>query len=194
MNLPKSVASPPSPPPAPPAGPASLGSTARFWDGMLLNAPRAVPDDLPVAPGLAPVLRLFEAGSAGSAGGGLSVPTAGALHPYEHLAVVPGPDGPSLYAMDTADRLCRLLFTGPQLRRSLVQAGLPTDPADHAVVVLTLLRPWLSMRKYGDRRRRHGLRQTSTPRERSDRSLPGLRPARARGLPNPDFPILTSPY
>ncbi|ATE54588.1 hypothetical protein CNX65_15890 [Actinosynnema pretiosum] len=121
-----------------------------LWDRLALSArgrPGTTPGAIPAE--LAPVLRLFDAATAGSLTGGPSVPSAGALYPYEHLAVVTDPDGvPSVYAVDPARRRCRLAARGRQVRAALVDGGL-ADPAQ--ALVLVVLRPWLSMRKYGDR-------------------------------------------
>ncbi|QFZ19606.1 nitroreductase family protein [Saccharothrix syringae] len=129
--------------------PARAADAARLWDRMALAARqpgRAVRDTVP--PELGPVLELFDAAGRGSLTGGPSVPSAGALYPYEFYAVVPGPHGWAVHAVDAARRRCRLVRRGPDVADALRDAGL-----DHLAgpVVVVALRPWLSMRKYGDR-------------------------------------------
>ncbi|GLZ29302.1 hypothetical protein Lesp02_14920 [Lentzea sp. NBRC 105346] len=124
----------------------STGQDASWrWDRMMLTAPagtRAVAcRDVPAE--LRPVLRLFDTASAGTLNGGPSVPSAGALHPYEYFAAV----GEAIYALDAARHRCTLVRSGAAVRTALEQAGL----ADTDAAVLVVLRPWLSMRKYGDR-------------------------------------------
>ncbi|MGW1075400.1 nitroreductase family protein [Streptomyces sp. NPDC002537] len=132
-------------------GPA--GGAARFWDRMTLSAmPSAEPSATPMAvpEELRGVLRLFAAAADGSRTGGPSAPSAGALYPYEHYAVVAGQDGPAVYAVDAARRACRLVRAGSRVRHALETGGLPLCEQGQALV-LTVVRPWLSMRKYGDR-------------------------------------------
>ncbi len=124
---------------------------ALLWRQMALSvAPGRRSARMPIHAGLRPVLRLFEIAASGSLTGGPSVPSAGALYPYEHVAVVAGEDGPEMYGVDVARRSCRLLGSGARVEGALDEAGLgPCRPG--AAVLLTVVRPWLSMRKYGTR-------------------------------------------
>lgn len=133
--------------------PDSSGDAARFWDGMMLSAvpsADASAQTMAVSAELRCVLRLFEAAADGSHTGRPSAPSAGALYPYEHYAVVRAPDGPAVYAVDTARRTCRLIRAGARVQHVLEISGLPLCETGRSLV-LTVVRPWLSMRKYGDR-------------------------------------------
>ncbi|GLZ29515.1 hypothetical protein Lesp02_17050 [Lentzea sp. NBRC 105346] len=109
-------------------------SVWRLWERMKLSVSVPSSPALPVPPSLSPVLRLFEIGSA---------PSAGALYPYEHIVLV----GDSLYSVDPGRRRCRLLHAGQSVRLALIRSGL----GDADALVFVVVRPWLSMRKYGDR-------------------------------------------
>ncbi|MET7554057.1 nitroreductase family protein [Streptomyces albidoflavus] len=124
-----------------------------LWRRMALAATTEAtpqPRRVPVPTELRGALRLFEEAVEGSLNGGPSVPSAGALHPYEHVVVAGGAGGPSVFAVDVARRTCRLTYSGEQVTRALDDSGLPL-PGPDAFLVLTVVRPWLSMRKYGDR-------------------------------------------
>jgi len=125
----------------------------RLWRQMTLEAAAdraqqlrriAVPAELRAA------LRLFEASTRGTDPGTASAPSAGALHPYEHLVVTGGPQEPAVFAVDPARRSCSLLHRGEHVTRALAHSALPATGPE-AFLVLTVVRPWLSMRKYGDR-------------------------------------------
>ncbi|WBB81899.1 nitroreductase family protein [Micromonospora sp. WMMD882] len=134
-----------------PVGPTA--DVARFWDRMLVfaaSADEAEPAPITVPAELTPVLRLFESAGVGSPTGGCSAPSAGALYPYEHYAVVTGADGPAVYALDAVRRNCQLTRVGAPVAQAVEDAGL-TVPAAGEALVLTVARPWLSMRKYGNR-------------------------------------------
>ncbi|MGC5346229.1 nitroreductase family protein [Streptomyces sp. DT24] len=124
-----------------------------LWDRMMLSAAPAAavrPPSMAVPAELRFVLRLFDAAADGSTTGGPSVPSAGARYPYEHYAVVVGLAGPAVYAVDAIRRGCRLVRTGPQVVRALERSGLRVPMAGESLV-LTVVRPWLSMSKYGNR-------------------------------------------
>lgn len=136
-------------------GPAAepAGGAQEFWKRMTLSAaPAGVasPPPIPVPAPLRPVLSLFETAVRGSVTGAPSVPSAGALYPYEHYAAVRHPQGAAVYAVDPVRRRCRLLRAGPQVVHALEQSGLEV-PGEETSLVLSVVRPWLSMRKYGDR-------------------------------------------
>ncbi|CAL9286661.1 hypothetical protein SUDANB180_06390 [Streptomyces sp. enrichment culture] len=125
----------------------------RFWQQMsLAAAPVGAPQPAPMpVPGeLRGVLGLFEASAEGSLHGGPSAPSAGALYPYEHYAVVGDPLAPAVYAVDATRRTCRLLHRGASVARALADGGLEL-PERSGALVLIAIRPWLSMRKYDDR-------------------------------------------
>ncbi|WP_181763922.1 nitroreductase family protein [Streptomyces albidus (ex Kaewkla and Franco 2022)] len=135
----------------PPGDPAS--GAEEFWKRMTLSAAPAEvssPPRIPVPAELRSVLSLFETAVRGSVTGEPSAPSAGALYPYEHYAAVPHPQGAAVYAVDPVQRRCRLLRAGPQVVHALEQSGLDA-PREQTSVVLSVVRPWLSMRKYGDR-------------------------------------------
>lgn len=126
---------------------------AHFWDRMLVFAASAdepEPAALDLPDELDPVLRLFESAGVGSPTGGCSAPSAGALYPYEHLAVVDSPDGPAVYRLDAVRRSCQLVHVGAYVGQAVEDSGLDLPAAGEALV-LTVGRPWLSMRKYGNR-------------------------------------------
>jgi hypothetical protein len=81
------------------------------------------------------------------AGGDRATPSAGAIYPYEFYVVL----ADAVFAVDPVRRLCHRI--GAQERMIEIrcrQAGVPPAPVGGALVVL-VTRPWLSMRKYGDR-------------------------------------------
>ncbi|MEV7966484.1 nitroreductase family protein [Sphaerisporangium sp. NPDC088356] len=129
----------------------SLDGAAWLWKRMALSAtPCAEAPRVPVPVELRSILRLLEIAANGSPTGGPSVPSAGALYPYEHYAVVAGTEGPAVYGVDVARRGCRLLRAGSQVERALDRADLALRRPGRALV-LNVVRPWLSMRKYGNR-------------------------------------------
>ncbi len=77
-----------------------------------------------------------------------SVPSAGASYPFELYAVVREAEDLALFHLDPARRLCRRLETGAA--GWWETTGLALPDADEAIVFV-VSRPWLSMRKYGDR-------------------------------------------
>lgn len=129
------------------------GDALRFWQQMALAA---APDGAPTAQriGLPAELRgalaLFETAAEGSLNGGPSVPSAGALYPYEIYVVTDGPSGPAVFSVDITRRSCRLLHDGEQVAATLETGGLAL-PGPDAFLVLIAVRPWLSIRKYDDR-------------------------------------------
>ncbi|WP_410667817.1 nitroreductase family protein [Amycolatopsis sp. cmx-4-68] len=85
--------------------------------------------------------------SPGKAGGDRATPSAGAIYPYEFYVVL----ADAVFAVDPVRRLCHRIGAHERLiELRCRQAGVPPPPMDGALVVL-VTRPWLSMRKYGDR-------------------------------------------
>ncbi|WP_433230574.1 nitroreductase family protein [Micromonospora sp. CA-248260] len=121
-----------------------------FWHRMALAAPAADaprPGRIPVPAELHPVLQLLEVACRGSRHGGISVPSAGALYPYEHAVVAEHAGELAVFAVDAARRSVHLQC---RIRPAEWPGGLPL-PGPGRTLLLTNVRPWLSMRKYGDR-------------------------------------------
>ncbi|MFJ5934024.1 nitroreductase family protein [Streptomyces sp. NPDC093071] len=79
-----------------------------------------------------------------------AVPSAGASYPYECYILTRDDAGATgLHQVDPGRRHCQMLSCGPRIDEALCHAALAV-PEGGAVVVLAT-RPWLSMRKYGDR-------------------------------------------
>ncbi|WP_378059345.1 nitroreductase family protein [Actinophytocola glycyrrhizae] len=76
-----------------------------------------------------------------------SVPSAGAVYPFELYILAHEGDGPGLFHVDPARRVCRRIAVGPAEWDAM---GLPSLAAGDALLFV-VSRPWLSMRKYGDR-------------------------------------------
>jgi Nitroreductase family len=117
--------------------PAAL--TFPAWDRMMVRSTAGVRTATGAgSAGLAEALALIDAGRA--------VPSAGALHPCECYVVTA--DG--AYYADAARRICHRLPVPGNTPQLLDLAGLATPPTNGALIVIAT-RPWLSMRKYGDR-------------------------------------------
>ncbi|MFJ2773884.1 nitroreductase family protein [Streptomyces sp. NPDC087300] len=131
-------------------GPAEGPSAAAFWDRMMLTAPaRRAPSPRAAPAGLGPALRLLEAAWHGGRAGMPAAPSAGALHPYECLVVTGTGTGAAVFAADPVRRTCALLTEGPETGRALDESGLAVP--EGGALLLVVARPWLSIRKYGDR-------------------------------------------
>ncbi|WP_329026316.1 nitroreductase family protein [Streptomyces sp. NBC_01423] len=89
-------------------------------------------------------------GGDGRPRGTRAVPSAGAVYPYEFAAIVMEGGHPSAFRIDGDRRHCTRLASGARVATCLTSSGLSLPP-DGGAVVITLIRPWLSMRKYGDR-------------------------------------------
>ncbi|WP_078603228.1 nitroreductase family protein [Streptomyces sp. NRRL S-474] len=132
-------------------------SFSRTWLDMIALRPVTRHERVAVrSPGAANALRIVEEALVHTgAGGARSVPSAGALFPYDILIVTTeaasGTSRPVIYRVDLAQAVCiRLPLTvmrTVELHRALAHGQSP-DAVDHIVV---LARPWLSMRKYGPR-------------------------------------------
>ncbi|MFD4375648.1 nitroreductase family protein [Streptomyces sp. NPDC058486] len=100
--------------------------------------------------GLRTALAVLDLGMVGIDSSRRAVPSAGATHPYECYVLTGDETGTAcFYQVDPGRRVCQLVSRGPHVAEALCQAAL-TVPEGGAVVVLAT-RPWLSMRKYGDR-------------------------------------------
>ncbi|MFD3538120.1 nitroreductase family protein [Streptomyces sp. NPDC058662] len=134
------------------------GRHVDLWAKVALPAAAPEPPAEPVAaPGLRLALSLLEEGvltsRANRACGSYvarAVPSAGAVYPYE-FAVLAMEDGvPTAFRIDADRRTCARLAAGTRVTAAL-DASLLTVPEYGGALVVTLTRPWLSMRKYGDR-------------------------------------------
>lgn len=130
---------------------------ARLWDRMSITSPDVHAGEFPLtAPGTRLALGLIDAAftdaGAAKSGGPRAVPSAGALYPYEFMVITGDPDEPRgvhVLHVDPVRGLVHRLAGGP-VARSCERAGLRL-PDPGGAVVLVVSRPWLSMRKYGDR-------------------------------------------
>ncbi|MFJ8981622.1 nitroreductase family protein [Streptomyces sp. NPDC102282] len=122
-----------------------------LWTRMAVSAGGGgQPTALTPAVGLRTALAVLDLGMVGTDNSRRAVPSAGAVHPYECYILTSDDTGATgLYQVDPGRRLCQLVSRGPQVAEALCQAAL-ISPEGGAVIVLAT-RPWLSMRKYGDR-------------------------------------------
>jgi len=98
-------------------------------------------------PALDRLLYIVDTALAGTRAGLMAVPSAGAIYPYEcFLIAAHGTDSATLFALDLPRPTCRAVLSGGELLAAVRATGIETNLA-----VLVLSRPWLSMRKYGDR-------------------------------------------
>ncbi|MEE4496148.1 nitroreductase family protein [Streptomyces sp. BE230] len=108
------------------------------------------PPALNAAAGLRTALAVLDLGMVGTDSTRRAVPSAGATHPYECYVLTKDDAGATgLYQADPGRRICQLVSLGPQAAEALCQAALVIPEAGAVIVLAT--RPWLSMRKYGDR-------------------------------------------
>ncbi|ROR44962.1 nitroreductase family protein [Kitasatospora cineracea] len=128
-----------------------------MWARMALPAaPSLAPAEPASAAGLRLALSLLEEGVLTSRGarsrgahGARAVPSAGAVYPYEFAVLTRENGRPTAFLVDSDRRTCTRLAAGgvaEALRASTLEI-----PAGDGAVIVTLTRPWLSMRKYGDR-------------------------------------------
>ncbi|MGW0010440.1 nitroreductase family protein [Streptomyces tendae] len=122
-----------------------------LWTRMAVDsAGSGRPPALTPAAGLRTGLAVLDLGMIGTDSSRRAVPSAGATYPYECYILTRDDAGATgLYQIDPGRRHCQLLSRGPRVDEALCQAALAV-PEDGAVIVLAT-RPWLSMRKYGDR-------------------------------------------
>lgn len=134
------------------------GRTADLWARVALPAASPEPPAGPVvAPGLRLALSLLEEGALTSRAGrshgsyqARAVPSAGAVYPYEFAVLVMEDGEPAAFRIDADRRSCARLAAGARVAAALDAAALAV-PENGGALVVTLTRPWLSMRKYGDR-------------------------------------------
>ncbi|QMU71503.1 nitroreductase family protein [Streptacidiphilus sp. P02-A3a] len=121
-----------------------------FWDGLTLSS-AATPQPLAAArsAGLIQAEHLLETACLGSRNGDFAAPSAGAIQPYECYAVVDDDAAPAVYALDPVRRSGRLLHRGSEVAEALARSHGPVP--ESGFLLLVAARPWLSMRKYGDR-------------------------------------------
>ncbi|MFF9143701.1 nitroreductase family protein [Streptomyces sp. NPDC014861] len=122
-----------------------------LWTRMAVDsAGGGWPPALTPDAGLRTALAVLDLGMVGTDGSRRAVPSAGASYPYECYILTRDDAGTTgLHQVDPGRRHCQLLSRGPRIDEALRQAALAV-PEDGAVIVLAT-RPWLSMRKYGDR-------------------------------------------
>ncbi|WP_406142571.1 nitroreductase family protein [Streptomyces sp. NBC_01089] len=125
-------------------------SAEAFWGRMTLTAPGgAAPERQTAPPGIDAALRLLDAAWGGAREGAPAAPSAGALHPYECLVAVGEEESAAVYAADPLRRSCSLLSRGRPVAWALDKSGIAVPGGGALLIVVA--RPWLSMRKYGDR-------------------------------------------
>ncbi|MBY8845717.1 nitroreductase family protein [Streptomyces sp. SP2-10] len=144
--------------PAASPGRESEGRAADLWARVALPAAAPEPPAEPVAaPGLRLALSLLEEGALTSRANrscgsyaARAVPSAGAVYPYEFAVLVMENGVPTAFRVDVDRRICARLAAGTRVTTAL-DASMLAIPENGGALVITLTRPWLSMRKYGDR-------------------------------------------
>ncbi|GHH72285.1 hypothetical protein GCM10018781_34860 [Kitasatospora indigofera] len=129
-----------------------------MWARMALPAaPSESPAEPAAAAGLKLALSLLEEGALTSRAdrsrrshGARAVPSAGAVYPYEFAVITLENGTPTAFRINADRRAVTRVAAGERVARALHASALAI-PADGGAVVVTLTRPWLSMRKYGDR-------------------------------------------
>ncbi|MFF7726699.1 nitroreductase family protein [Streptomyces sp. NPDC008001] len=129
-----------------------------LWARVALPAAPPEPPAGPVvAPGLRLALSLLEEGVLTSRANrscgsyvARAVPSAGAVYPYEFAVLAMENGVPAAFRIDADRRTCARLAAGARVTAAL-DASTLAIPEDGGALVVTLTRPWLSMRKYGDR-------------------------------------------
>ncbi|WP_033256874.1 hypothetical protein [Kitasatospora phosalacinea] len=133
-----------------PATTADEAGLARIWEELtaIPAHPELAADTAP-GPSLAAALHVVDDGILAKGPGSVrSVPSAGAIFPYDVLVLDRSGPGPAvLYRLNLDRRLCVRTAAGAPLAEAL--AG--TTGSDRSVLVLLAVRPWLSIRKYGPR-------------------------------------------
>ncbi|WP_030433602.1 nitroreductase family protein [Allokutzneria albata] len=118
-------------------------AATEFWERMSVRAPGAEPPGYrPTGTGLRHALAALETAAA--------VPSAGAIRPCENYVITTEADGLAAFHVDPARRRCARVAVPHSVTLAAAAAGLPVIPESGAHVVV-VVRPWLSMRKYGDR-------------------------------------------
>lgn len=133
------------------AGRDSAVLTRPDWERMAMTSATTLrPTDGAMAPGLAAALALIDDGlGAVDSAGCRRVPSAGAIHPCECYVITTG----GAYYTDATRRTAFRLpmdNTASSVTTLLDHANIPAPRPGGALVVVAT-RPWLSIRKYGDR-------------------------------------------
>ena len=128
---------------------------AQAWDRMMLSSTSGgLTAHQLTSTGLAEALALIEAGFAAvsptRAGGGRAVPSAGAIYPYECHVVTAEAAGLAVFYADPARRSCYRTSVHDPFALTAQGIG-PTALGQDEALIVIVTRPWLSMRKYGDR-------------------------------------------
>lgn len=123
-----------------------------LWSRMAVTAsPPGPTGPILVPAGLRRAMWVLDLAVGGPAAGVRSTPSAGAIYPFEYyLLVGAATGGTDAWRLDPATRRMILVRSGSEAVGELFPGGLPTDEREFAVAVV-VSRPWLSMRKYGDR-------------------------------------------
>jgi nitroreductase len=128
--------------------------TFDVWDRM---APAAAasrpPGQTVIAPALATALNLIDLGftrTRGGPAGCYAVPSAGAVHPYEFFVIIAEEGRPAVFYTDPLRRRVTRLRAPDSAGALLDSAGL-SMPSPSGALIVIVARPWLSIRKYGDR-------------------------------------------
>ncbi|GIE91055.1 Nitroreductase family protein [Actinoplanes regularis] len=135
----------------------SSNSAVDLWARLALPAAAPEPHAEPVdAPGLRLALSLLAEGvltghaDRSRGADARAVPSAGAVYPYEFAVLALENGEPTAFRVDVDRRACARVAAGAPVAAAL-DASLLAIPEDGGALVLILTRPWLSMRKYGDR-------------------------------------------
>lgn len=137
-------------------------SAPPLWNRMAVTTAALGPaGPVPAPATLRRALRVLDPAIGGPASGTRATPSAGAIYPFEYFLLLTGETGGTeAWRLDPPTRRMILVHAGPESAGDLLAETLwGTVPAhgaahdgvgDRAVAVL-VSRPWLSMRKYGDR-------------------------------------------
>jgi SagB-type dehydrogenase family enzyme len=139
----------------PPAAAPQTVLTRDAWDRMTLAPLAAGPEPSALVPAAAAdALALIDLGFTETrqtgAAGCRAVPSAGGIYPYEFYIVTAEACGPGVFHADPLrHRVCRL--PAPEHASDLLRRSGLDLPAPGGALIVIVARPWLSMRKYGDR-------------------------------------------
>ncbi|MFJ8581033.1 hypothetical protein [Micromonospora sp. NPDC093277] len=133
--------------------PADVNAIAEAWHWMTdLNQELRVDVEAYRSPNLIQALEIVEQGTFRAGGSARCIPSAGAIFPYDLVMLTRGTatDGAMLFRLDLMRRAAVLLPVAADRMQRTLETGLIPD-GDVVADVLILSRPWLSMRKYGQR-------------------------------------------
>lgn len=136
--------------------PALRGPVLSFdaWDRMALAPYTPQPRGVTViAPALAAALDLIDCGftdTHSGPAGCYAVPSAGAVYPYEFAVIIAEQGRPAVFHADPLRRRIARLAAPDSAGALLNAAGLAL-PSRSGALIAIIARPWLSIRKYGDR-------------------------------------------